>query len=334
MKAADVMTRSVIAVAPDTPARKIASLLLQHGISAAPVVDESGAPIGMVSEGDLLPRDESARAARRDWWLRIVAEGEELNPDFVAYVEHSERLAGEIMSRPVITVADQADIVEVAETLIAHRIKRAPVLREGRMVGIVSRADLVKAVAKAGAGNHAPSSDALAKEKVASPELQALAERLRGPSAPPAAPAAAAAEVSARGFQALVDRHEHDEQAHRSEAHRLARDKRRHEVEEMLAANLTEAAWQRMLHDARIAAGKGEKEHMLLRFPVELCSDHGRAVNVPDPSWPETLRGIAAQAYLRWREELRPRGFRLNARVIDFPDGVPGHIGLFLAWGG
>jgi len=54
---------------------------------------------------------------------------------------------------------------------------------------------------------------------------------------------------------------------------------------------------------------------------------------VPDPSWPITLRGIAAQVFLRWKRELRPRGFKLNARVVDFPGGVPGHIGLFLVWG-
>ena len=87
-----------------------------------------------------------------------------------------------------------------------------------------------------------------------------------------------------------------------------------------------------MLHDARIAAGKGEKEHMLLRFPCELCTDRGRAVNVPEPSWPATLRGIAAQVFLRWKRELRARGFRLTARVINFPNGVPGDIGLFLVW--
>jgi len=67
----------------------------------------------------------------------------------------------------------------------------------------------------------------------------------------------------------------------------------------MLAADLTDAAWHHMMHDARIAAGKGEKEYMLLRFPCELCTDHGRAVNVPDPNWPTTLRGLAAQVFLR-----------------------------------
>jgi hypothetical protein len=56
-------------------------------------------------------------------------------------------------------------------------------------------------------------------------------------------------------------------------------------------------------------------------------------VNAPDPSWPATLRGIAAQVFMRWKDELRPHGFGLHARVLEFPDGLPGDIGLFLAWG-
>jgi CBS domain-containing protein len=136
LKAADVMSREVVVVRPDTPARAIATLLFKRGISAVPVVDEGGSPIGMVSEGDLMPRDESEREARRDWWLRMLAEGEELSPVFVSHVESQDRTARQIMSAPVITIPDTADLVEVAEVLSMHRIKRAPVLHEGRLVGI------------------------------------------------------------------------------------------------------------------------------------------------------------------------------------------------------
>lgn len=330
MKAADFMTRDVIAVRPDTPAREIAALLLKHGISAVPVMDDAGTPVGMVSEGDLLPRDESAREARRDWWLRLLAEGEELSPSFLSYVEHREQTARQIMSSPVVTVPITADIVEVAEVLITNRIKRAPVLDNGLIVGIISRADLVKAVAYPSptgesepAGNH---SGLL----FPSERLAALHPR---PQPPAPSPPPRGDELSAEGFRGFVHRHEEEETVHRQEAHRLALDKRNHEVNELLAADLTEAKWQHMLHDARIAAGKGEKEHLLLKFPCELCTDRGRAVNVPDPSWPATLRGLPAQVFLRWKQELRDRGFRLQARVIDFPDGVPGHVGLFLVWG-
>ena len=76
MKARDVMTDAVVSVHPDTTACQIARLLLDNGISAVPVVDSDGAPVGMVSEGDLIGRDEAARVARRDWWLALLAEGE------------------------------------------------------------------------------------------------------------------------------------------------------------------------------------------------------------------------------------------------------------------
>lgn len=332
--AADIMTREVIAVRPETPARTIATLLFQQGISAVPVVDETDAVIGMVSEGDLLPRNESEREARRDWWLRMLSEGEELNPDFVAHVEQPERTARNIMSAPVVTVPDTADIVEVAEVLSANRIKRAPVLRDGRIVGIVSRADLIKAVSQpAKPVEYEPSLNRFGFI-FPSPQLESLRPRMQKAAPTPPKAEQAADQFSAAGFRDAVLHHEQEETVHREEAHRLALDKRHHEVDEMLAADLTDAAWQRMLHEARIAAGKGEKEHLLVKFPCELCTDHGRAVNVPDPSWPSTLRGLPAQLFLRWKHELRERGFKLGARVIDFPDGMPGHIGLFLIWGG
>lgn len=331
LTAADLMTRTVIAIRPDTPLRAIAELLFQHGISAVPVVDDGGRPVGMVSEGDLLPRDESEREERRDWWLRMLAEGEELSPDFISHVEGQERTARQIMSAPVITVPETASLVEVAEVLSGQRIKRVPVLHEDRMVGIISRADLIKAVAQP-----------IETEPEPEPSRGPFAfifpseqlEALKPPPQPaPPPPPAADTEFSADAFRSSVHRHEEEETNQRAQAHRLAVEKRQHEVNEMLAADLTDAAWQHLLHDARIAAGKGEKEFLLAKFPCELCTDHGRAVNVPDPSWPTTLRGLPAQIFLRWRHDLRERGFKLNARVTDFPDGLPGDIGLFLVWG-
>ena len=71
---------------------------------------------------------------------------------------------------------------------------------------------------------------------------------------------------------------------------------------------------------------------MLLRFPSLLCSDGGRAVNMAETDWPESLQGEAAELYLRWARDLKPHGFPLHARVLDFPGGMPGDIGLFLTW--
>ncbi|HTT81575.1 MAG TPA: hypothetical protein VMF86_18055, partial [Stellaceae bacterium] len=81
------------------------------------------------------------------------------------------------------------------------------------------------------------------------------------------------------------------------------------------------------------AAEHGERDFMLLRFPSDLCADGGRAINSALPEWPATLRGEAAELYRRWESGLKPRGFHLVARILDFPDGKPGDIGLFLGWG-
>jgi hypothetical protein len=101
----------------------------------------------MVSEGDLLGRDEADREARRDWWLTLLAEGEALSADFLGSLRAAERRAHDVMAAPVVTVGEEMEISEIARLLTAYRIKRVPVLRDGRIVGIVSRADILRAVA-------------------------------------------------------------------------------------------------------------------------------------------------------------------------------------------
>jgi hypothetical protein len=199
------------------------------------------------------------------------------------------------------------------------------------MVGIISRANLVKAVAARGRpAEPEPKTASESELLIPSDRLEALAPRRQGG---PTMPEPVNADLSAKGFRSLVSHHEKEEEVHHKEAYRLAQEKRHEEARRMMNETLSDAAWERMLDDARHAAQHGESEHMILRFPCELCSDHGRAVNAPDPGWPATLRGLAAQVFMRWKRELRPRGFGLQARVIDFPGGVPGDIGLFLAWG-
>ena len=147
MNAKDVMTAEVVSVSPNTPTSEIARLLLEKGISAVPVVDAGGVPIGMVSEGDLIGRNDRDREARRDWWLAMLAEGENLSPDFLAQLRAQERTARDVMAAPIVSVSEETEIREVARLLAAHRVKRVPVLRDGRIVGIVSRADLLRAFA-------------------------------------------------------------------------------------------------------------------------------------------------------------------------------------------
>lgn len=146
MKARDVMTSDVVSVGPDMPVSEIARLLLDKQISAAPVVDERGAPVGMVSEGDLIGRDKAERESRRDWWLGLLAEGEALNAEFLASLVRRRRRARDVMAAPVVAVSEDTDVAEIARLLAAHRIKRVPVVREGRIVGIVSRANLLGAL--------------------------------------------------------------------------------------------------------------------------------------------------------------------------------------------
>jgi len=153
MKAHDIMTDAVISVRPDTPIRTIARVLVDNGISAVPVVDDDGMPIGMVSEGDLVGRNQTEREARRDWWLTLLAEeGETLSPEFLAYLHSPKGTARDIMSSPVITVDENTDAGAIARLLSAHRIKRVPVVRDGHIIGIVSRADLLYALSPGRAG--------------------------------------------------------------------------------------------------------------------------------------------------------------------------------------
>jgi len=101
----------------------------------------------MVSEGDLIGRDEGDRAARRDWWLALLAEGGTLSADFLASLHTPERRARHVMATPVVTGVEETEVAEIARLLTAHRIKRVPVLRDGRIVGVVSRADLLRTIA-------------------------------------------------------------------------------------------------------------------------------------------------------------------------------------------
>ncbi len=149
MNARDVMSQPVVSVHPDTPLREVARLLLDKAISAVPVVDQNGAPVGMVSEGDLIHPDRTAREALRQSWLEIFAEGEPLAPELLAWLESQNRSARAVMSAPVVTVTEDTELGEIARVLVAHRIKRVPVVRDGRMTGIVARDDLLRALGKA-----------------------------------------------------------------------------------------------------------------------------------------------------------------------------------------
>src|ERR1700693_567082 len=146
MRAVDVMTTDVITVDPDTTVRALATLLAERGISGAPVVDSGGRLVGVISEGDLLHRAEIGtarrhRVRRRSWWLDDFAS--DLARE---YIKSHGRNVKDIMTRDVVTVSEDTELAEVAALLEAKRIKRVPVMREGKVVGIISRANIVRAV--------------------------------------------------------------------------------------------------------------------------------------------------------------------------------------------
>jgi CBS domain-containing protein len=338
MKARDVMTATVVSVGPDTPTREVAKILRDHGISAVPVVDSAGAPIGMISEGDLIGRDGSDREARRDWWLTLLADGEELNPDFLASLRTPKNTAHDVMVSPVITIGEDTEIGVIAKLLTTHRIKRVPVVTDGRIVGIVSRADLVRAFAAEEDAKPAPDrvrgrlGETLTAIDNRFLHLQRH-HRAEQPSAAPNRPDPDDTPPTGADFRGLVADHEH-KHTEELRAHRSALVEQTHQhVAELIDRHISDTSWRSLMHDARQAAEHGDKEFMLLRFPSQLCGDGGRAINSDRPEWPETLRGEAAELYLRWERDLKPQGFNLRARILDFPGGMPGDTGLFLFWG-
>lgn len=144
MQTKDIMTTSVVSVAPETGVSDVARLLLERHISAVPVIGSDGRLLGMVSEGDFLRRAEGDSRRHGSWWLRLLSEPGERAAD---YVKTYGRSVADIMTRDVITVTEDTPAGDVAHLLETKRIKRVPVLRDGEVVGIVSRADLLRGLA-------------------------------------------------------------------------------------------------------------------------------------------------------------------------------------------
>jgi CBS domain-containing protein len=144
VQASDIMTAPVVTVTPETTVRDTAKCLLEHRISGVPVVDRAGKLVGIVSEGDLMRRRESGTERRPSWWLALFSDAESQARAFVK--QHGGRVS-DVMTRRVVTIAEQTPLEEVADTLEKNRIKRVPVMRNGELVGIVSRADLLHGLA-------------------------------------------------------------------------------------------------------------------------------------------------------------------------------------------
>ena len=145
MRAKDIMTENVVSVEPATSVEHVARLMLEHHISAVPVIDDAFRVVGIVSEGDLMRRPETGAPPRRPWWLGLLD-----SPDAIAteYLKSHGLLSRDVMTEDVVTVDEDTPVSEIPVLLDEHQIKRVPVLANGRIVGIVSRADLLPLIAK------------------------------------------------------------------------------------------------------------------------------------------------------------------------------------------
>jgi len=175
MKAHDVMTWGTITVEPEASVARAVRLMLQNKISGLPVVDGKGELVGMVTEGDFLRRGELGTQRQRPRWLEFL-----LGPGRLAaeYVQSSGQKVAEIMTPEPKTITPETSLDEVVRLMERHRIKRLPVVQDGKLVGIVSRANLLHALASVAREVKAPAGDdATIREQI-------LAECARQPWAP------------------------------------------------------------------------------------------------------------------------------------------------------
>jgi CBS domain-containing protein len=148
MKAGDVMVSNVISVGPDTEIKDVADVLIRNRISGVPVLGSDGELLGIISEGDLIRRPETGTERRPSRWLSLFAspEGEALE-----FIKSHSTKAADVMTAPVVSASPDTPIATIAALLEKNKIKRVPIVENGKVVGMVSRANLVQALASAAA---------------------------------------------------------------------------------------------------------------------------------------------------------------------------------------
>jgi CBS domain-containing protein len=175
MKAMDVMTRDVVSIGPDASVIEAVRLMLQHKISGLPVVDAAGTLQGILTEGDFLRRTETGTERKRSRFVEFLLGPGRLAED---YTRASGRKVDEVMTPDVYTVPQEAPLEQVVHLMERHRVKRLPVVHDGKVVGIVTRANLVRALANLALAAHpVAASDTTIRE-------QLIAELKKQPWAP------------------------------------------------------------------------------------------------------------------------------------------------------
>lgn len=149
MRAFDVMTTAVAVAQPNMTVRDVAKMLADYNISGMPVVDAQGRLVGMITEGDLLRRAEiGTEGKRRAWWLELLASTQAHASE---YVKEHARLVRDVMTTDdIVAVSEETPLAEIAELMERRRVKRVPVLKNGKVTGLVSRANLIRVLASMG----------------------------------------------------------------------------------------------------------------------------------------------------------------------------------------
>lgn len=144
MNTADVMTRRVVTVTPETLVADAARMMIEHRVSGLPVVEGDGRVVGVVTEGDLLRRVETGTERTRGRWRAFFAGPGKLASEFV---QSHGRKVGEVMNQTLVSATEATPLADIVTLMEKHHVKRVPVMRDGKLVGIVSRADLLRALA-------------------------------------------------------------------------------------------------------------------------------------------------------------------------------------------
>ena len=163
MRAIDVMARNVVTATPQTTVQDAAKLMINHRISGLPIVDGDGQLVGIVTEGDLLRRAETGTERQRSGWSEWFSPNSRLAAEYIK--SHARRVA-DVMSRDVVSVTELASLGEIADLMETRRIKRVPILHDGKLVGIVSRADLLRVLASGGSNLPVDDRDGLIRSRL------------------------------------------------------------------------------------------------------------------------------------------------------------------------
>ncbi len=175
MRARDVMTREIVSVRPDASILECAKLMVGHRISGLPVVDEAGTLVGIVTEHDLLRHEKLGTAWARPEWLEFLISPERLSLD---YAQSQSRTVAEVMTTGPLTIAQDAPVENAVRLMHDRRIKRLPVMDSGKLVGIIARADLLRAFARA-PERPAPNNDTAWRARMVELEKEYWARRTK-----------------------------------------------------------------------------------------------------------------------------------------------------------